>query len=149
MSALLETKNFVIGGRNFAIRVLPFVKSREVYSKLQTIISVNEEALDTTGLGLFMFSGLAGLIKDEDLKFYIETFGSTTMVELDEQRRVDLSDDAKRGLAFSGRFEDTFEWLDACVEVNYGGVIAKLRAARRDMQARLAAKAEAESETNS
>jgi hypothetical protein len=144
---LLAVKPYVIGGRNYAISVLPFAKSREVYSKLQSIISVNEETLNEAGVGLFMLAGLAGHMPDEDLKFYITAFGPTTTVEIDAQRRFDLGDDIKRGIVFADRFEELFEWLDACVEVNFGGVIAKQRAARSAMQARRAAKAEADETT--
>ncbi len=142
MSALLKTQSREIGGRNFQIRLLSFDESRQVYSKLQRLLSANEETLEEAGLGLFMFAGLAGGVSDDDLKLYCQVFGEATTVEMGPTMQLSLKDSAHRTAVFSGQFEDVFEWLDACVDINFGGVIAKMRAARVRQQAFLAAKAE-------
>jgi hypothetical protein len=142
MSALLKTQSREIGGRNYQIRLLSFDESRQVYSKIQRLLSANEEVLEETGLGFFMFAGLAGGVSDEDLKLYCSVFGEATTVEMGPNMTLSLKDAGSRTAVFSGQFEDVFEWLDACVAINFGGVIAKMRAARLHQKAWRAAKAE-------
>ncbi len=140
-NSLMQVKPVEIDGLVFQIRLLPFGDARIVYSKLQRLMSAFGEEAAEAGLGFFMFAGLAGAINDDDLKLYIDTFGKKTDVALGPNQSVILSDDNNRQLVFAGRFEMMFAWLDACIEYNFKGVMEKLSAAQRHMQAKSAAKA--------
>lgn len=136
MSQFLQTEQRDINGRVFTVRVLTFAEARKVYSKIQRLLVGNEEVIEDAGVGLFMFAGLAGAISDEDMKLFIETFGPTTSVALDATRTLDLGDEMKRNLVFGAHFEDMFEWLDFCVDVNFKVVMGKLRGARQRLEER-------------
>jgi hypothetical protein len=130
---------FDIGGRRYQIRSLAFADQRKVYSRMQRVMmAYGDELLKDANVGLFMFAGMAGLLTDEDMTFYCDTFGKVTDVDMGDGRQLVLSNDVNRTLVFSGSFADLFEWLDACVEVNFSSVMSKLSGARKSLE--LAAK---------
>lgn len=154
-SPLLQSTHFEIGGVDYQIGLLSFEDARPTYVKLQRLLSANDDDLTTFGNGLFMFATYAGVLTDDDLKWYIEMFGKTTQVQYNEKQRLFLKDKLSRDLLFMGRMDDMFLWLDACVEANFKVAAEKLRAARQRLVAAVAAKAaakelaEAEAKTKS
>lgn len=141
----MQVESREIGGRTFQIRLLPFVEARKTYSKLQKILAVHgDEVLGKTGLGLFMFAGLAGLLNDDDLAFFCEAYGKTTDVNLGGNATLTLGSDSNRTTVFSGQFEDLFVWLDECTSINFAAVMGKLSAARKQLEVEAAAKRAAE-----
>ncbi|MEY4507961.1 MAG: hypothetical protein RLZZ450_83 [Pseudomonadota bacterium] len=147
MSALLSTTPVEINGRTYQIRPLAFADARQVYAKMQRLLALHgDEAVTESKCGLFLFAGLIGAINDDDLKFFIDKFGPTTVCALDAQRTLPLTTDEHRSNVFAGCFEECLAWLDACVDVNYAGVMAKLGAAKTALEAKVeAAKAKPKS----
>lgn len=144
MSNLMAVESRDIGGKVFQIRLLPFVDGRKAYARLQKLLAVHgDEVLNQTGLGLFLFAGLAGLVNDEDLSFFCEVFGKVTDVSLGGNVTLTLGTDANRTTVFAGAFEDLFTWLDECVAINFGTIMGKLSAARKQLEVIAAAKAAA------
>lgn len=147
MNQLLQTTAVRIGEYDFQIGKLAFEDARPAYVRLQKLLSADDKILAEVaqdGVGLFMFAGFGGLIDDEDLKYYTELFGKVTTVAVSAQQTVFLKDKAARDLLFGGQIEIFFEWLDACVEVNFAGARAKLGAVGKRLLAIRTAKAEAE-----
>ncbi len=133
-----------IDGAIYQIGLLPFEDARPAYVKLQRILTANDEMLATADIGLFMMCGMLGVIDDEELKYYIDLFGKHTSVSLGPNQTVFLKDKAARDLCFQGRMENLFAWLDAATEVNFKNAREKLAAARKRVNALVAAKAQAE-----
>ncbi len=127
--SIIETRQKEIGGRQYTVRIMSFSEAQPVYKRIERILSVNPEVVEGAGIGLFMLSSLSGGLSEEDLKFCIERFGPTTTVALNATQVLDLATADKRNIVFAQRFEEHFEWLDFCVEVNFEGTIAKMRAA--------------------
>ncbi len=148
MNALQSTP-VELGGYTFQIGLLTFEEARPAYVKLQRLLQANEEVLELAGVGLFMFAGMSNMIDDEELKYYIELFGKHTAVAVSAQQTVFLKDKAARDLLFSGRIELMFEWLDASTEVNFKSAREKLAAARKRVNAHIAAKVQAEAKPES
>jgi hypothetical protein len=141
MSNLMQVESREIGGKVFQIRLLPFVDGRKTYARLQKMLAVHgDEVLNQTGLGLFMFAGLAGLVNDDDLAFFCEAYGKVTDVSLGGNVTLTLGTDANRTTVFAGAFEDMFTWLDECTAINFSAVMGKLSAARKQLEAIAAAK---------
>lgn len=138
---MLQTESKEIAGRVYTARILSFSEARKVYSRLQRLLAANEEILDEANVGLFMFLGVVGAMSEEDLHFYIDCFGPTTSVALDAMRSLPLNSDTNRNVVFAGRFEEVFEWLDFCVDVNFRAARAKLNGARKALEARAEAEA--------
>lgn len=140
----LSSTSYEIGEKTFQIGLLAFEDARPAYVRLQRILTANEEILAEADIGLFMFCGMTGAIDDEDLKFYIELYGKITSVAVTAQQTVFLKDKPARDLCFQGRIEDMFAWLDAATEVNFKTAREKLAAARKRVNALVAAKVQAE-----
>ncbi len=137
----LESQQKVIGGRVFTVGVLSFAQSRKVFGRIQRILVANDEVIQQTGLGLFLFASMAGALTDDDLNACIETFGEVTSVALDDNRVLKLNIETNRNAAFMGRHEDMYEWLDFAVDVSFKALMAKMKGAPE----RLAASAKTQS----
>jgi hypothetical protein len=143
----LQSTPVEIGGATYQIGLLSFEQARPAYVKLQRILQANEEILEQAGIGLFMFSSMSNVLDDDDLKFYIDLFGSVTTVALGAQQTLFLKNKDARDLLFAGRIEIMFEWLDAATDVNFKSAREKLTAARKRVNAHIAAKVQAEAAT--
>ena len=61
-----------------------------------------------------------------------------------------LKDKIGQDQIFAGRYDLLFEWISACIEVNFGSAIEKMRAAAvKDQQAKAAAREKAQSASSS
>lgn len=141
MSNIMQIESREIGDKTFQIRLLPFSDGRKAYSKLQKLLSAHgDEVLTQAGIGLFMFAGLAGAVSDDDLAFFCDVFGKSTEVNLGGNKTLTLSNEANRTIVFAGAYDNLFEWLDACVEINFASVMGKLSAARKQLESITAAK---------
>lgn len=140
----MQSTTVRIGEYDYQIGLLAFKDSRPVYSKIQRLLSLAEDELVKSGLGLMMFAGFSGGLSDDDLSMLIDAFGKVTTVSITATQSFPLSQEAARNMVFAGKLEDMFAWLDAAIGYNFGGCMAKLDAARRAFEADRAAKAEAE-----
>jgi hypothetical protein len=129
MSQFLTCESRTIGGKEYQIRVLSVGEgARKIYHRLLSIVGDKE---NLAGLDPVFTAIMAGALSEEDTDALVKTFAPTTTVDMggDPQRTVSLKDPKVQDEIFSANLEEMFEWLSACVEVNFGGVIAKMRGA--------------------
>jgi hypothetical protein len=138
----MQSHSARIGDYDYTIGLLSFKDARPVYSKFQRLLSLSEDELVKSGLGLFMFAGFAGGISDDDLSYLIDAFGKVSTVAISATQSFPLSKEEARNIVFAGRLEDMFSWLDECVRFNVAGCMAKLDAARSSIESARVAKAE-------
>ncbi len=129
MQGKITTKE--IGGRTFTISSLRFDKARAVYAKLAPLLQSygNKQISEMNeALGLFVLAGLGNALKPEDLEFYCDAFGETTIVAVDANTNKLLKNREHMAYVFAeDSFSDMFEWLDACVWHNFGSTVEKIR----------------------
>ncbi len=126
---MLVIEDRTIGGKQYQIRVLNVAEARKVYQRVQQLLAiVGDENLAESGLDPILVAGMSGALKENDLDYLCEKFGPTTTVDMGDGRVLVLKADVQNDL-FAGNFEHMFEWLAACISVNFGGVIAKMRGA--------------------
>lgn len=128
-----------IGERKFTIRTLSYGKAKPLYMKLQAIlVAYADDKYERMGLGVIPFAMNGGALTEEDLDLLVETFGEVTTVSgrtPDGQPTTLKLDQRQRDAIFAGAFEDMFEWLEACVKLNFEGVIKKYEAAKSAIEA--------------
>jgi hypothetical protein len=128
---ITQTEDRIIGGRKFTIRVLPVIEGRKVYARVQKYLALYSTDLQKeTGMGPLMSVGLHSTLEESEVAFLVDAFAPVTQVELDAERTVMLG--GKDGIKhqneiFTAAYEDMFEWLDACIEINFRGVIEKMK----------------------
>lgn len=149
MSQLLRTEAVEIGNKTFQIRVLPFGESRKVEGVIKRAMGAFDPELgDSAGL---LLAGVAGQISDADMDRLVQVFGKATTVDFQDgnderpSRVLILSDDKNLGEVFCGQLEDMYTWLDACVQLNFKGLIAKMKGAIIAVAAKAEDKAKAKS----
>ena len=132
MSKLLATEDRVIDGKTFTISLLPLAAGRKVYARIQGHIG-GLYAIDVsdTGATPLMVAGFAGRLSEEDIQFLCSQFAASTAVDFGDGRVLPLKDDVQSEL-FMGAYELQFAWLEACIEVNFKGIIEKLKGAQRN-----------------
>jgi len=129
---MLKSEEIDLIGRKFTIRTLKYGKAREVYSKLQNILLayVDDEA---ASFGAVMGAMMGGAISDADFDFIVERFGEETTVVsyVDGKEHVipRLNKEAREDV-FAGEFQAVFDWLEACIQLNFAGVVKKLEAVK-------------------
>jgi len=148
-TTLGETKNFEIGGRNFQIGMLSYADSKRAFQHVCKLMPADESLPGELGMGLFMYASTFGGIPDEELDFFIKLFGPITMMAVSPTNAIPLSSEANREIAFKGRFEEMFEWLDAALQTNFASVIEKLNAAQKRFTAKVQREAAAKAEPKS
>lgn len=137
---ITQTEDRIIGGRKYTIRVLPVVDGRKVYARVQKYMALySTDIQKETGMGPLMSIGIHSGLEESEISFLVGVFAPVTTVELDAERTVMLGgkDSAKhQDELWAAAYEDMFEWLDACIEINFRGVIEKMKGA---LQSRVAA----------
>ena len=133
MSKLLSPEDRIIDGKTFTISLLPLAIGRKVYARIQAHIgSLYSVDVSETGATHLMVAGFAGRLTEEDIQFLCTQFAPTTVVDFGDGRVLPLKDDAAQNELFMGAYEIQFDWLEACIEVNFRGVIEKLKGAQRN-----------------
>ena len=131
--ALIQSEVREISGRTYTIRVLPLASARKLYHRVQALLAMSaDENVQNSGAGAVMFAVLTKNITDADIDDMVQLFGPCTTVDFMDGRVLSLG--GRDGVAaqdelFAGAIEDFYAWLDACVEVNFKGALAKLRGA--------------------
>jgi hypothetical protein len=137
MNLLLPTETLELGDKTLTIRCLNFDESLKVYGKLQRLIAGFMDESAVGGLPVFQMAGMAGQLPSDDLEMYIKVFGETTTCRFADGRELLLKKipKSKNGEeinpmdeVFAGALDELFVWLDKCVQVNFGSLIAKTRA---------------------
>lgn len=150
--SILHTEDHIIGGRKYTIGLLPLVSGRKAFQRLGPILAmfVDEVAAETGGLSPSTFAALAGRLSAEDIESYCKMFGDITQVELDGDRVVSLGGrdgEKHQNEVFAGKYEDLMEWIDTCIRVNFGGVIAKTQGVLKSKAAARPAETAAENQS--
>lgn len=76
-----------------------------------------------------VIQGLANAIEslpEEDLTHVIETFAKTTSIRMGENSAPPLS--KVFDLHFAGKYDEMLQWIEFCLEVNYGPLVAGVKA---------------------
>ena len=124
---MLQTEERTIGGRVYTLRVLNVAQGRKVYSRIQRYLGAWTDAEANSGLGPLMSVAIMGGLGDDDIAFLAEVFGPTTTVDMGDGRTLTLKDPKHVDELFAGAFEAQVEWLEACVDFNFRGVIEKMK----------------------
>lgn len=131
--SLLSMQDVVIDGKAYQIRPLNVVEGRKVYAKLQrTLAILGDEKLGA--LDPILVATLSGTLTESDLEFLVTAFAPTTTAVTGTDEKGEplvqcLKDKGVQDALFAGNFEAMFEWLAACIQVNFAGLIAKMRSA--------------------
>lgn len=121
----------------FTVRVCNVADGRAAYARLQRLLAMMaEEELAKTDAVLL--AGLGGLLTEEDLTFYCNVFEKYTTVDMGDGRTLPLLKNMDQ--VFSGEIENLLEWIKFCIEVNFSGVIVKMKAALAGVVEQVAAK---------
>lgn len=133
MSNLLYTQERIIGGKKYTIRPLDVAMGRKVYARVQRYLQLfATEAQVTLGVSAMLMAGMSDNIgSDDDIDWLCMTFGPSTTVDFGDGRVLPLSNVGAQNELFMGSYEDQYEWLDACIEVNFKGIIEKLKGVLR------------------
>lgn len=123
-----------IDGRMFEIRPLNVEKGRKVFARSQKLLMLLAEEDKSLGIDPVAFSVMAGALSEEDLAFLCDQFAPTCTVHFSEDRVLGLSKCMDE--VFAGQIDVMFEWLVACLDVNFGGYLAKMRCAVKEIAAR-------------
>jgi len=140
--SLLRTETYPIGGREYTVRVLPSAQARKAFGRVQKMLMVDEEGCVKTGLGVTMMAVMLGQVSDEDVEALVQLFAPNTSVDMGENRVVQLKDPKVQDELWAGGLEDMYAWLDACIDVNFAGVLEKTRGALKVIAGLSAPKAE-------
>lgn len=131
--SLLSFETRIIGGKEYQIRVLSVMEGRKVYNRIQKLLAVvGDASLKESGLDPILIAGMAGHLNDGDLEFLCDKFGPSCTVKVQrngQEAELKVSDKAVTEELFAGNFEDMFAWIAACIEVNFAGLIVKMRSA--------------------
>jgi hypothetical protein len=149
MSKLLAQQTRTIDGVDFTISTLSLAESRKIFYKIQGLLQLHNLDVEAAGYDPCMLAALTSALKEEDLQACIDAFAPLTSVQEDELVFY-LKDKVALDRTFAGRMDLMFEWISACIEVNFKGVIEKMRAAaKRDQEAKAAAREKAQSPSSS
>jgi hypothetical protein len=154
--SLLKSETRTIGAYEVTVKTLNTRDARAVYPRIQRILVGFADAGRTVPVNAFVGAGLAGLISEDDLTFYIDKFGPATTVDMgvDAQgnaSRISLAvqkgrngerDEGAIDRVFGGDFALLLEWLDFAVRVTFEGLIAKINAVMQPDEGGPAAKAQ-------
>lgn len=72
---------------------------------------------------------LVDRISDEDLEWFEQLFGPTTMFSVDDPEKTPILREPEREILFRGRLALYFQWLAFCLEVNYSDFLSWLKSA--------------------
>jgi len=135
---LLKNETRKIGDYTYTIQVLPLAESRAVYAKVKKVLALKAEPPTkdlgslSTALGATMCTHMVEQMSEADLDAVVKALSGTTRVDFGDGRELSLGgrDGAlTQSECFCGALELMFEWIDACLEVNFSGVLEKMRGA--------------------
>jgi hypothetical protein len=130
--SILAVTSVEMGERTLQIGRLAFGVQRAAYARLMKVARLyGDESLSQTGLGLFQLASVAGVLNDDDMKFFCETYGSITSVFMGGTSTIRLDTEANRTTVFCDSFQDVFVWLDAATEVIFGATLKALADGQR------------------
>jgi len=139
MTRVFACEDRVIGGKTFKITVLSLAEARKAFYLVQPIIQVTGlDEDDSAGLGSLggpLMAAMTRGLSEQALQECIALFGPTTRVVMSDEREVVLKDPTAQEELFAGQLELLFDWIAACVEINFAGVLAKTQAAAKKMRA--------------
>jgi len=132
--SLLTCEDRVIDGKTYQIRCLNVAEGRKVYHRIQKLMAIVGDEDGLKGIDPVFAAIFAGALDEADVDFLVQKFAAVTSVNFggDPERVLSLKDTKVQDELFAGNLECMFEWLSACVMVNFGGVIAKTRSALSD-----------------
>jgi hypothetical protein len=134
--SLLTTETRTISGKEYTIKVLPSGPARKALARVQKMITVSADAAGEMGLSLTLLAATVGQLPEEDLEFLIGVFAPTTHVNMGDSREAaPLGNPKIQDELWCGGLEDMYAWLDACIEVNFKGILEKLRGALKAVHA--------------
>ncbi|HEX6272413.1 MAG TPA: hypothetical protein VFZ53_05215 [Polyangiaceae bacterium] len=138
MSLLQETKTVTLDGQDFRIGMLPYSKARGAFFKIAGAMDLNAEV--TAAMGTTFFAIVNDVLSEADVAFINDLFGSVSVAVLDADRELPLNTEINRDKVFTGRIDLAMEWLDACIEYNFGNAKKKLTAGASVMRRQIAEK---------
>ena len=125
-----------ISGHTYTIRKLPLASARKVFARLQRVLALYADRdMAAEGLSPIVCANLAGALSEADLQFYATEFGPSTTVQWEDDRVLMLKDPKHQEEAFADNFADQLDWIDACVQLNFAGVLAKIDGAQNSKPA--------------
>lgn len=140
-----------IAGKDLEITVLNVEEAREGWVKLQPWMNGIMMAEDLKLDDKLVLAGIRGGLTDEALKHFMSVFGKRTSYVVTETAVSGTEVESKRFLSekgqldacFAGEWEAVMDWLEVCVQLNFGKQILKQHASLAKRQAAIEAKAEA------
>lgn len=129
---LLVCKNFEINGLEYKLRPLTVLAARPIIPILQRCLGAME--LTQGSLKNFLFTaGLGGMLTEQDLDLMVKAFGPSTTVTVPSadgkgDRTLVLDKPGVQDELFGGQLEFMYEWLEACIDFNFAGALAKMYA---------------------
>jgi hypothetical protein len=154
MSHLLKTTETTIGGKSYTIRLLSVEQARRILPIVQRAVGSLDPDVDVHGRTLI--AGFTGLLSPEDMDKLVNVFAPTTTVDMADRakapdgttlpaRVLRLDQKTAQDELWGGELELMLEWVDACIDANFGSMIAKTRGvvkALTEAQARATPKAQ-------
>ena len=138
---MLPQKVVEIGDKDFTITALSVADARQAYARAhRVLVLAAESVVASTGTGAVLFATFSGGLSEEDIDVLTKLFAPRTMVDFRDGSALPLTSKEAMDRAFSGALEHLFEWLDACLDVNFAGLMAKMSAAALKLEEAAAAK---------
>lgn len=133
---------FKVGDLDCEVTVLSVMESRSAWVKLMPwirgmMMAEGLEQEEGASLGAVAMASIAGALNEETLNALVELFAKRTTYEQIETAQSGnqvvqkhfLSEKGVMDNVFAGNFEHLIEWLDLCIQLNFGALIAKLHGA--------------------
>jgi hypothetical protein len=133
---------FQVGDLECEITVLSVVESRSAWVRLMPwirgmMMAEGLEKDEGSELGAVAMASIAGALNEDTITALIDLFAKKTSYEQVERADSGNQVVTKRVLAekgvmdavFAGNFESLIEWLDTCIQLNFGALISKLHGA--------------------
>jgi hypothetical protein len=130
----LEVKERQIGRATYRVTQLGFKAGRAAMVRLTKLLGpVLSRSLEGANGRALSVAGLAGgvlelseRLSEQDLTYFCELFGEKTELVLDDGKRPILLP-AYQETWFAGQYQELFQWLAFCVEVNYADFFGAFR----------------------
>lgn len=118
-----EAKTKQIGDHTYQVTQLPGKLGRKILMRLMRVAAplIDGAAKPTTE----MFTSVAAALDDELVDFVESSFIGVTMISTDSGGLVPLGD--RFNTHFAGKYQDWFQWVVFCLEVNYSDFLGELK----------------------
>lgn len=123
-----------IGGRSFKITQLGFRKSRQVFVRLAkalgpslALVADNAKSIKDLPLAGMLRAAIEN-IDDHDLEWLADVFGETSQIEAGGGKWPFLTEGLREEVFGYGALGLFFQWIWACLEVNYADFLGPLLA---------------------